>query len=576
MLPSSSVLYCRRLPALLAGLFLAALAACAGGAAVAPESVPAAPAGSPGPLAVELPPPTEVVAGSRSLAYYLGESAIDQPWAGDAAPQLPLPLLGAISVPEGEGPFPVAFVLHGRHPRCYSDPAQLEEIWPCEYGLEPRYDVGFYPLLDALSARGYLAVAPDLNGAYTSIYGLGQESLETIQPNVDDRLMRIVNAHLEKLAAANAGEPVFGEDLDLTGKVDADRIVVAGHSAAGSGANRLARGESAGSGPLPIRAQLLVAPLRFPASTGPTADVPTAVLLSGCDGDLAAFPGQGYYEAARDAGAGSTAVVSVWLPGANHNFYNTELVRASADDGFFSRNPACASLRLTADEQQAFLGELATDFFDEALDLADAPPAFLDAAAAPATLYGRDVQSALLRPSADYLTLLPPPPASAPGDIEGPLVAVPCAGGTPCDEATLQPGDPVGWRLSWSGQGAALRLPVPPGATGAGEFAALKLRAVVDPVDPNNNAAGPVTFSVALTDAGGATAVVPLPATLPFPPPATYETDGFRFTPLYAGDIRLPLSAFEGVDLAGLASVSLIFDDTIPGAVYVPEVALVR
>jgi hypothetical protein len=37
--------------------------------------------------------------------------------------------------------------------------------------------------------------------------------------------------------------------------------------------------------------------------------------------------------------------------------------------------------------------------------------------------------------------------------------------------------------------------------------------------------------SVLTADADGATAVVPLPTTLPFPPPGTYETDGFRFTP---------------------------------------------
>ncbi len=81
------------------------------------------------------------------------------------------------------------------------------------------------------------------------------------------------------------------------------------------------------------------------------------------------------------------------------------------------------------------------------------------------------------------------------------------------------------------------------GAINVADFASLRLRTVVDPVAPANAAAGPVTFSVALTDANGATATVSLPTTLPFPPPGTYEGDGFHWW--YQGMARITTSLLE-------------------------------
>lgn len=522
-------------------VLLLALPACA--------FIPALPAPDPGPTATPLV--TEGIAGSRALAYNLGTTTIAQSWSADT-PEMPVPLLGAISVPEGEGPFPLALVLHGRHPRCYADDAQLEEVWPCAEGAEPRYDIGFSYLLDALAARGYLAVAPSVNGAYTTAYDLGQEALDVVQPRVDERMIQIVEAHVAQLQDAGGGAAIFAGGLDLTGRVDVGRVVVVAHSTSGITANKVAR-----EGTLPVRAQVLLAPMYF-ANTGATADVPTAVLLSACDGDRSDLPGQTYYERARSSSRAGDLFSAV-LAGANHNFYNQELERQGIDDGTFSRNPSCSLARVSGPEQQAFLSALAGDFFDAALGEADAPDWLYITAPAPAELYGQAAQIALSPPVTSRRTLLSGQP-----ELDGPLLAELCPAGEACAEGLLQPGLPDSVRLSWEGEGAEFRVAVPALEE---SYATVRLRVAVDPTHPRNAAGEPVTFSVVLADAAGNAAAVPLPEPLPFPLESTYEGDGYRFTPVLPVDIRLPLSDFGGVDAATLSSAALRFDGNASGAV---------
>ena len=511
---------------------------------------------------------TASIAGSASLAYELDTITVVQSRATAEFRHLPIPLIGAIAVPTGDGPFPVAMVLHGRHTRCYADAAQLEEVWPCPPGEEPRYDVGFAYLLDALAARGYLAVAPSINGAYTTAAGLNQPSLDETQLWVDERLAQIIAAHLERLAAAGAGEPIFGQELVLTGQVDLSAVALVAHSTAGHTANALAR-----EGTLPVRALFLLAPMRF-AAAGTTADVTTTLLLSACDGDRPDLPGQGYFEDARLQSNRVTPLAAVVLSGANHNFYNTELARQGNDDARFGRNPDCVE-RPPAEVQQAFLAAIVADHIDAAFGRLAAPPPFLDPAApTPTELYGRAAQVSLVVPSAERLVIFAPPAtADTPpsGATTGPLTVAVCPPDVACSEGLLQPGRPGQLRLTWDEPGGVFRLPAPTGSAG---YTTLRLRLAVDPLHPANTAAAPVALSIALSDSAGNRAVVPLPAPLPLPPQSTYESDGFRHTPVLPDDVRLPLADFVGVNIAQLSTVELVFDATPAGSVLLADLEL--
>lgn len=534
-------------------------------------TAPATPVPDPAAALPPTPFPTEGIAGSNSLAYDLGQTTILQPVTVAAAERvMPVPLIGAIAIPQGDGPFPVAVVLHGRHTRCTSDPAQLEEVWPCEPGAEPRYDIGFSYLLDTLAARGYLAVAPSINGAYTTTWGMPEGSLDEIQPVVDARLLAIVEAHLDRLAAAGAGEPVFGEAVDLTGNVDLGQTALVAHSTAGVTASQIAR-----DGLLPVRALLLLAPMHFVTAAetvGPT----TAVILSACDSDRPDLPGQTYYEEGRILPR-DFPLASVMLEGANHNYYNQELVNQGIDDGFFARNPSCAELRLTPAEQQAFLAAFAADLIDAGFGRPSAASdAFLTAQGpAPTLLYGRAVQSALAPPIALRTVLFNPPRVegeSPPGVSIGPLIPTVCLPGERCVADMLQPGNPGQVKLSWETAEAIYRIELPPQAADGSAARWLRLRVAIDPTHHFSAAAEPVSFGVELTDRSRATVRLALPEPLPFPQISSYEGDGYRFTPVLPVDVRLPLTeASAAIDLSAVWMVELLFDETPQGSIHLVD-----
>ena len=95
-------------------------------------------------------------------------------------------------------------------------------------------------------------------------------------------------------------------------------------------------------------------------------------------------------------------------------------------------------------------------------------------------------------------------------------------GSEPCRRTYVTiPGQPSHAVVSWDKPGAALRFAVPEGAGDLSGYAALSLRAAVDPVSALNADVKPQAFTVRLTDGRGNSARVPTrpdePA-LGFPP----------------------------------------------------------
>lgn len=117
-----------------------------------------------------------------------------------------LPINGRVFVPEGKGPFPVVLFVHGAHPM--SDPS------------DPGYDY----LCAHLATHGFAGVAIDENffnvGAWAELDG-------TLRGENAARAF-VVLEHLKALKAwsATPGDP-------LSGKLDLDHVVLAGHSRGG-------------------------------------------------------------------------------------------------------------------------------------------------------------------------------------------------------------------------------------------------------------------------------------------------------------------------------------------------------
>ena len=550
--------------------------------------------------ATEAAAPTEPTAEGEgnlppAIFYDLGQGTLvqDNFPADSRFRNMPAQLNGVMAVPAGDGPFPVVVMLHGTHPGCPEDDTGVDR-WPCDPEVEQRNYAGFEYLVRALAARGYVALAPNINAENT--FGFGE-------PIPGVRLWQLLDQQLTALAtAARGGDNAFGVELD--GVADLGRLVLMGHSRGGEMANYLTRqygldapsGAGAASGFGPVDGLLLVAPPRIVQdSTG--SNVPLAVILSACDGDVIGQDGQDFYEAVRFQTEHVWAT-TVLLEGANHNGFNTIL---GPDMVAHAGRPGCQS-PLAPEAQQQFLVDYTADFLSTLFSADDATAAKarlgLDITQpAPAELYGRAARINSLPPSPNRQRLF------GPFDEAG-LTTNGLGGATVADGATLffcpagytveaeltacrrpnftNPANPAMAVVSWSGP-AEVRFEALPGQWEVSGDTALTLRAALDPLSELNPAGAAQSFSVRLTDGSGATASVVVGPDEPALQYVTGDlTEDASFPPglldavVHMTAVRVPLASFSGIDLSDIDEVTLVFDQTPSGTLFVADVEVAR
>lgn len=293
-----------------------------------------------------LPARANAAAGSATVTtkrYDLGIRDFAQPLPGQFA-QMPIRLWGSVSVPAGDGPFPVVVIAHGLHGDNCPEADFDGSSWPC-WQEEQRNDLGLGYLGRALAERGMIAVVPDLNGAYTSGWGESDDGEEL-------RFGQVVDATLDALDEAGQGTSTF-DGLDLTGQVDRDRMGLLGHSRGGFNGPRWASTHPE------VRSLFLLAPFY---ERIPLPNVPTTVALGSCDGDTLKT-GAAYVDRARKDPDRTAKLVKITIAGANHNNYNRTLVKLGSDDTT-SGKPTCKrTARPKPRAQQDLLVKMATDHF---------------------------------------------------------------------------------------------------------------------------------------------------------------------------------------------------------------------
>ncbi len=531
-----------------------------------------------------------------SVFYDLGEATLIQ----DNFPEesrfrnMPAQLNGVMAVPAGEGPYPVVLILHGTHPGCPVDDAGVDR-WPCDPEVEQRNYAGFEYLVRELAARGYVALAPNINAENT--FGFGE-------PTPGVRLWQLLEQQLSALAtAAGGGDNGFG--VELNGVADVRQLALIGHSRGGEMANYLTRkygldipsGAGAERGFGPVAGLLLVAPARILQDSGGS-NVPLAVIMPACDGDVVGQDGQTFYEDVRFEGNDFWST-TVLLAGANHNGFNTIL---GGDMIAHTGRPGCQP-PLAPEAQRQFLVDYAADFLialfgqEDAIAAAESRLGLDLMQPAPAELYGQPARLNVLPALADRMPLFGP-------QDEGELTAHQQAGPVVAEGATLffcpagyrveaelaacrrpnfiSPANPAMAVVSWTGP-AEVRLEIPDGQWEVSSHTALTLRAAVDPLSELNAVDEPQSFSVRLTDAHGATATVVIG---PDEPALQYMTGEFRedemFPPglldaiVHMTTVRVPLVSFAGVDLSDVDEVALVFDQTASGTLFVADVEVAR
>jgi hypothetical protein len=284
--------------------------------------------------------------------YDFGDTAVTLSGLGGR----PAELRAAVWVPaRAPGARPVVLFLHGRHSACFNADAKTTNntVWPCPAGFQPIPSYhGYDQSAEVLASQGYAVVSISADGINAQDNPFSDDAGTLARG-------QLVLDHLDLLAKADAGRAP-GMSPALRGKLDLGNVGLMGHSRGGEGVVKAALLNAALPHPYGIKAVLPLAPIDFGRETLP--DVPMAVILPYCDGDVSNQQGQHFYDDTRySAPSDNVMRASLMVMGADHNFFNTEWtpgvsVAPSSDDWGNQSDPTCGqssptTIRLTAAQQ---------------------------------------------------------------------------------------------------------------------------------------------------------------------------------------------------------------------------------
>ncbi|MEV5969567.1 hypothetical protein [Streptomyces sp. NPDC051921] len=278
----------------------------------------------------------------------------------------PVEMRAAVVGPaDAPGKRPVALFLHGRHGTCYTPGTEdVNGAWPCPVGMRPiPSHQGYLQAQRLLASQGYVTLSISANGINGQDFRAEDGGAQARSSLVRLHLARWADWAAKPTAAPAAVRGIAAADLS--------RVLLVGHSRGGEGVNRAAvdslyappADQDGYRGPVrwKIRGNVLIGPTIF--GHNPAPDVPSATILPGCDGDVADLQGQIYADGTRGISQGTALHSSVYMVGANHNYFNSEWTpgqaKAFAMDDFSSEDgadPVCSPgtrTRLTAPQQQA-------------------------------------------------------------------------------------------------------------------------------------------------------------------------------------------------------------------------------
>jgi len=565
--------------------FLASLTLIIVAASVAFAQVPDP--GTPGPLAV------------TREEYNFGDTAF-QPTDFPG----PVELRASIHYPTNlpGGPYPVIVFLHGRHATCFKGNTQLLQ-WPCtDNGSQPIPSFqGYDYVAEVLASNGYVVVSVSANGVNAvdnAVFDLGALARA-----------ELMQKHLDILKTFNTtGGAPFG--TKFVGKFDLTRVGTMGHSRGGEGVVRHYVLNNQLGAPYGIKAVFPLAPVDFNRFVVNNAAL--NVLLPYCDGDVSDLQGVHFYDDARYNVPGDNAPKHYELVmGANHDFYNTIWSPGSSpfpgaiDDwefipqGKFDSHCGTGDTnqRLTEPQQRGTGLAYMSAFFrvyvggeSQFLPIltGDAPPPpsaqtsnLFVSYHAPANrrldvnrlLNDTNLTTNTLGGAATQTDLSPYELCG--GDAPQPQRCIPGALNAQQPHTTPSARSPLRGlsqlKTGWNDLTGNYRNNIPPALGNVSAFQAVQFRVSVNFADVRNLEGLASDFRVVLTDAANNSASVrvsDVSGALYFPP-----GEVLAVPKVVLNTVRVPLSAFGGVNLNAVRSVQFTFNERLQGGILVTDVA---
>jgi hypothetical protein len=501
------------------------------------------------------------------------------------------------------GPYPVILFLHGRHATCFKGNTALLQ-WPCtDNGSAPIPSFqGYDYISQVLASNGYVVVSVSANGVNAvdnAVFDLGALARA-----------ELLQKHLDILKTFNTtGGAPFG--TKFVGKFDLTRVGTMGHSRGGEGVVRHYVLNNDLGAPYGIKAVFPLAPVDFSRPTVNNAAL--NVMLPYCDGDVSDLQGAHYYDDARYNVPGDNSPKHYELVmGANHNFFNTIWSPGSSTfpgalDDWLTFVPGgnsdshCGTSktnqRLTEAQQRGAGLAYMTAFFrayvggeTQFLPLltGDAPPppsaqttSLFVSYHAPANrrldvnrlLDDTNLTTNNLSGAATQTALSPYDlcggPAPQPQRCIADALNAQQPHTTPSARSPLRGLSQL--RTGWNDLTGNYKNNIPAALGNVSGFQAVQFRVSVNFADVRNLAGLASDFRVVLTDAAGASASVrvsDVSGALYFPPGEV------RAVPkIVLNTVRVPLSAFSGVNLNAVRSVQFAFNERLQGGILITDVA---
>lgn len=466
--------------------------------------------------------------------------------------EMPYHVNGLIGVPDGNGPFPLVLITHGSHEN--ENEAR-------------RFDTGYRYLVESLAKQGLITVSMDMSKPYIWKYG---------DNNDREKSQYLAAEHLSYLMEAAKGNHQQ-YPVDLAGKIDLGQLALIGHSRGGETIFDIA--EDMQNKGLPVKALLCIAPTyQFEDRIWPASNV--ALIIPEYDGDVVNLDGFSLYEVLNEKT--KAPHLAVYLKAANHNYFNSNIKRNDAEMLASTRD---ISRQLTREQQEDFLSAFAADYLYSVLQsntdfLSPEHPQ-------PNTMYGEKVS--LLYKTVKSTPLFSVEDNSAYRE-ENMLAEVKTDAWffkldeLLVDTITYGEGNQQSRRLlklSWDQIPAACQLT--PSVTDWQKFRTLAIDLVPDAADKKNWTLDSQPFAVRLTDQQGNTANVNLSEHLEaiLVPQGEIDSTPLMDETIYYWSIStplssllLPLSLFEGINLAKVKSVELLFEEEKTGSLLIESVRL--
>jgi hypothetical protein len=492
------------------------------------------------------------------------------------------------------GPYPLVLFMHGNHYTCYKGD-RAAYTWPCREGWTPLPNyAGYDYIASRLAGYGFIVVSVSANGVnvlgnYVNDTGMRQRG-ELLEKHID----------LWKTWATIGGDP-FG--TTFIGKVDMSRIGTMGHSRGGEGVvyNNIVDQER--PTPYGIDAVLALAPVDF--TRQPINNVPFAVMLPYCDGDVSDLQGIHFFDDSRYLVPGDpTPKDTVTVFGANHNFFNTVWSPSGGYPGSFDDGDwvPCEG-KLTAPQERHVGRSYIIGFFRRYLANETSLDPMWTGAAVPTDMGPAHTLVSYLAPDAVGRRLdvdrFTDPGASSTDQLGGAVTA----GGmsmfgwcsdiwaTPCvpghlgwldvhlsypswfdPSAATPPGLQQGL-LGWPDHNGTVRFDIPADEGDVSGFDAFQFRAATNPGYWSNQPGDIQDLAVVLNDGSGHSAS--LNASDVGNDALAYPFGGGRYPSGHyiLNQVRFPLDMFPGVDLTDIRSVELRFSRTEIGLIDVADLA---